>query len=50
MVNLFTHRVEQYSQFKDTIERLRTINSKITVELKNTAENLDSILKSENMK
>ena len=49
MLNLFTYQVEQYSQFKDSVERLRTANRSITVELKNTAEDLDSTIKSESM-
>ena len=34
---------------KDIIERLRTANRNITDELKNTAENLESTIESENM-
>ena len=38
---------EQYSQIKDIIESLRTASCNITDELKNTADNLETIIKSE---
>ena len=45
----YTHAVEQYSQIKDFIESLRTASCNITDELKNTADNLETIIESENM-
>ena len=49
LINSFTHRAEQYSQVKDIIERLRTPNRNITDELKNTVDNLQTIIESESM-
>ena len=48
-VNSFTHRVEQISQVKGILERLRTTNSHIINELKNTADNLESNIEFKNM-
>ena len=45
----YTDTVEQYSQIKDFIESLRTASCNITDELKNTADNLETIIESENM-
>ena len=45
----YTYAVEQYSQIKDFIESLRTASCNITDELKNTADNLETIIESENM-
>ena len=45
----YTHAVEQYSQIKDFIESLRTASCNITDELKNTSDNLETIIESENM-
>ena len=46
----YTHgRVEQFSQIKDKIESLRTAGCNITDELKNTTDNLETIIVSENV-
>ena len=45
----YTHGVYQYSQIKDIIKTLRTARCNITDELKNTADNLETIIESENM-
>ena len=39
---------EQYSQIKDIIKSLRTASYNITDELKNRADNLETIIKFEN--
>ena len=44
----YTHGVYQYSQIKDIIKTLRTACCIITDELKNTADNLETIIESEN--
>ena len=49
LVNSFTHQVEQYSHVKGIIERLRFPNHNITKKMKNNADNLEGITKSENM-
>ena len=49
LVNSFTHRVQQYSHVKDIIERLRFHNHNTNEKFKNTADNLEDIIKSENI-
>ena len=45
----YTHLVNSSCQVTDIIERLRTVNCNIKDKLNNTAENLQTIIKSENM-
>ena len=45
---MFTHEVEEHTQVKDIIKILTTAACNITERLKNVAENLESIIESEN--